>query len=419
MIYRYENPELFDDYERPDYYQYSGKLVLWGAGKLGSVTAHVLAQKGIDFLAFVDIHPQKQGTVFYGRKVITPEELYSIYPDKYVIVTTALRREVTLELKAHNITALEAWPLLLEFDWDGYKYMNILYMARMVDSYLRILVKDFNIKSKYFVDTIRVNTTNRCSLRCENCAILIPYIEKPRDFDFDETFKDTVNVIRAIGDFRELGLFGGEPLLHCEITKYISAFRDIKCFKKLNLTTNGTILPDRKTILAMKAEPRFYMCISDYGIISEKKNELVKLLEMNNISCQVIDYKSWYRKPEIHAVTDCDESLRNKFTNCMRGCYPTISNGKIFLCSLSMTVCEMGILPESNNNYLDLVGLRDAPESMRNNEICKYIARMYNDDYIDACKYCSGKASGNALGGLIPPAVQAKGKLKLEPIIIN
>jgi phosphoglycerate dehydrogenase-like enzyme len=75
MIYRYARPEMLEGLEKTDFAAHSGNLVLWGAGKLGSVVAHKLQFLGIEFLAFVDIDPEKQGGTFCGHKIISPDEL--------------------------------------------------------------------------------------------------------------------------------------------------------------------------------------------------------------------------------------------------------------------------------------------------------------------------------------------------------
>jgi hypothetical protein len=419
VIYRYANPEIFDDLERPNFERYDGKLLLWGAGKLGSAVAHVLLQKGRDFFAFVDSDENRCGEEFCGYPVISPDELLSRYADGgAVIVSTIFRRDIMPWLSEHGIIAFEAWPLLLEFDWSDYDYMNELYMARMVDYYFLVLIRDFKLKKKYFVDTLIVNITNKCSLRCEQCSVLIPFIENPCNFDKEETITDTFATINAIGHFRELSLFGGEPLLHPALAEFINIFSESNSFDVLSVITNGTIVPNNETVLAMRTDPRMLVRISDYGILSRKIKELVQLLSDNSIMFELIDYKYWYKRPDIGMFDAPEAELCHKFNCCMAGAFPCVSNGKIFLCKPAMTLCEMDVIPLHESNFLDLPSLAKLPNDT-NAAIYEYIAKMDRDDYyIDACRYCSGKAS-TELQDLVPPAVQAKGRLKLDRIVLS
>ena len=415
MIYRYVYPEMFDGFERVNFKQHSGNIILWGAGKLGSVVAHVLMSLGIDFIAFVDTNPEKHKTIFCNHKVISPAELTIDHSSAVVIVSTIHRNEVIDKLKEHGYPFFDAWSLLLEIDWNGYDYMNTLYMERMVNYYFWILSRDLKLKRKYFVSDLILNITNRCTLRCEDCSTFIPFVEHPRDFNKGDIVSDAMNVIDAIGQFRELHFFGGEPLLHQELLDLICAFKDINSFTHASIITNGTIIPSTEVVTAIKDEKRISVRISDYGKLSSKQAALMKLLTDNKIKYEIIDYKNWYKKAEIRKYNDTEAELRRKFCCCMGGSPPCISNGKLFLCKICMTLCEMNIFPESEDNYLNLVPLRNIERSERNTIIRKYIERIYTDNYIDACRYCSGKVSMH-YENIIPPAVQATGTLKLEKI---
>jgi len=415
MIYRYENPEIFEGFEKPDFKQYSGNIVLWGAGKIGSAVAHKLKTLSIDFLAFVDINESKHGDTFCEHKIISPEQLAKDYPNAVIIATTIYRSDVFKLFETSSVLIFDAWSLMLEIDWDGYEYMKNLYMERMIDYYFSVLSRDLKLKKKYFVNHLILNITNRCTLRCEECAVFIPYIEHPCDYDTDSILTDAKNIIEAIGPFKELNFFGGEPFLHKDLTELIRSFKDERSFERMCIITNGTILPDEKMIKAMKDEPRIYIRVSDYGKLSSKMDALIKCCQDNGIRCEHIDYKFWYKKAEIRDFNETEKQLRYKFNCCMGASFPCVSNGKLFLCKPAMVLCEMGIFPESSENYLDLINLRDVEKSERNKIIHKYIERMDTDDFIDACRYCQGKP--NLMGhDIVPPAVQAKGRLKLDKI---
>jgi len=419
MIYAHSNPEHFSGLEKIDFAQFSNNIFLWGAGRIGSVVAHVLKQKGIGIIGFVDAKPSFWGKTFCNYNVISPEKFYSLHSSCVVIITTQLRKEIMPELISHGIKGFDAWSLLLEFDWDGYDFMNHSYMTRMVDYYLRTLKRDLDLENSYFVDTLIVKITNKCTLRCENCASFTPYVNAPCDFDFDNTVEDSLLVMDAIGDFRNLSLFGGEPFANKELASYINTFCKMPNFEVIDIITNGTLLPSEDLLDSMKLDSRIYVRISDYGKISRNKDELADMLQANDIKHEVIDYKIWYKRSDIRAFFESDEDLKLKYTSCMNGSHPCISNGKLYLCKVAVTLCDIGIFPKSDTNFLDLKTLKGISKDEQNIKIREYISKMYSDEYMDACRYCSGKVSANALDVLVPPAIQAKGKLTLAPISVQ
>jgi hypothetical protein len=266
------------------------------------------------------------------------------------------------------------------------------------------------------VDQIIINITNRCTLRCKECSVYIPYIEHPVDFDADGIIKDTANVMEVIGEFRELTLFGGEPLIHKDILRLLKYCKCSRNFKVLNIITNGTVLPDNELLEELRTENRLLVRISNYGDLSAKRDELVKMLSDNGVKHMVIDYKVWYKNLGICAPVSDERMLKYKFDCCMRANFPCVSNGKLFLCKAAMSLCEIGVFPISENNCLNLVGLRDAEREERSAKIRNYIERMRTDTYIDACKYCSGKVNLSAFN-MVPPAIQSEHLLRFDRIV--
>jgi uncharacterized radical SAM superfamily Fe-S cluster-containing enzyme len=251
MIYRYEYPDQFAELEKPEFSQFSGNIVLWGAGKIGSVVAHVLKQKGIDALAFVDSFADKQGTVFCGLKIISPEEFFRDYSDANLIITTVGRDDVIECLDENNFANYhDAWSLLLEFDFGDYSEQNAMYMVRMIGYYFRVIARAFNLKRKYTVNRLRVMVTSRCSLRCKECSTFVPYVQNPRDDDWQAIVADMITFLDAVEGLQEVEFLGGEPLLHPHLDKIIGGIKDESRIEQIAIVSNGTILPSEALIKA-------------------------------------------------------------------------------------------------------------------------------------------------------------------------
>ena len=70
------------------------------------------------------------------------------------------------------------------------------------------------------MDTIQIEITNACVLKCSNCTRLVGHSTKPFYIDF-EFFKTAVDSLKNFP--KMVGIMGGEPLLHPQF-KEISLF---------------------------------------------------------------------------------------------------------------------------------------------------------------------------------------------------
>jgi ribulose 1,5-bisphosphate synthetase/thiazole synthase len=61
MEYIYNHPEDFEGIEFPDFSEYSGNIILYGAGINGMICAYSLMERGIDFICYADSNAAKTG----------------------------------------------------------------------------------------------------------------------------------------------------------------------------------------------------------------------------------------------------------------------------------------------------------------------------------------------------------------------
>lgn len=415
MIYKYDEIDMFDGLERPDFSKYNGNLVLWGAGKIGSITAHVLKQKGIKAIAFVDMSKQKQGTKFCGLDIISPEDFFANYKTAHLIITTVDRPGVLNQLDTNGFSDWDdAWPLLEEFEFGDYDEQNQMYMTRMIDYYFREVARELGLKSRFIAHRLRVMVTSRCTLNCKECSAYVPYAPSHRDDDWEKIVSDIKIVLDAVKELHEIELFGGEPLLHPDLHKIVSALENEPRVHQISVITNGTILPSNELIQALAADKKTIYRMSSYGKLSTKINDTRRLLEENNIRHEIIDYKTWYKNAEFKILNDSEENVKKRFVCCMEGCGLVYWCGKLYFCVALPFLLEAGVFPQSNDNFFEIRNSKlGRPELI--SELYQYIMRSNTDQYIDACKYCTGKTSIN-FSQRVQVAEQAKGHLTMLPI---
>ncbi|MFA6464698.1 MAG: radical SAM protein, partial [Desulfurivibrionaceae bacterium] len=89
---------------------------------------------------------------------------------------------------------------------------------------------------------IYIEITNRCNLACSFC----PRSERKKSFMRPEEFRAILGAIEGYTDHLALHVLG-EPLLHPELGVLLALCQEHTL--KVNLTTNGTLLPQRQELL--------------------------------------------------------------------------------------------------------------------------------------------------------------------------
>lgn len=409
MIYHYDHPEKFFNWEKIDFSQYSGNLILWGAGRIGGVAAHCLKKQGIEFLAYCDIATDKWGTTFCGHKVISPEDLKLKYPDAAVIISNVFHNTVYQQLRENGFFKIfDCSSLFMEIDFDGYDFwMQPEYAIRNVEQYLAAILEQ--VANSNEIDQIFLNITTKCTLRCRHCSLFIPYVSSPCNYEAATIMADLYKVLNVLKHVRIINFYGGEPLMHPELPSMIRQLAQERRIDRISVITNGTIMPGEELLSAMKAEKRFLVRISDYGTLSSKLDEIRETLEKNHIQYEVANYSYWDRPSKIKYMDCTEEELTAKFKLCTACNVLFMLNSKIYLCSTGSAVCNLGVFPESQNNYVDLSSEYES-EDMLQQIISDFIARPKQGDYLDACRYCSGNHCVQ-FENKVPVAEQAKGPL--------
>lgn len=413
MIYHYAHPEYFRDWDKPELKGLNKPLVLWGAGKVGGVAAHCLKTRGVEYAAFCDIAQDKWGTQFCGHEVISPDELQKRYPDAVVIITSVFYTSTYEMLKARGYRDIyDCVFLLMEIDFSGYDFwMSQEYAIRNIEQCIAA-VRSQRTKSG-IIDQLFLNITTRCSLRCRDCSLFIPYVTNPCNYPSQEIMTDLNKVLDALGQVRIVNFYGGEPLLHPDLAQMIRSLRNETRIDRISIITNGTIVPNEDVLQAIKEEPRFMVRISDYGAISKNLQALEEKLRQLNISYEIANYEYWDRASRIGTAgheNETKEDLIAKFQLCTSCNVMFLINRKGYLCSTASAVCNMGGFPDSPTNYIDLLDEENFAQKLD-----YFVKRPGTGEYMDACHYCSGN-HGVQFEQKVPVAVQTKDVLKFEKV---
>lgn len=409
MTIKYKHSDWFDNIALPDF-DAAEEIFLWGAGKIATVVAHSLLKKGYDFTAFVDIAKDKQGTIFYDHKVISPEELFEKHKNAMVIVSCTFPT-VLDDLNKHGMENVwDPHSLLMEVDMDGYKgEMNVEYLNRMIENALSCFASYYGfggkIKKLYFM------ITDKCTLRCKNCDGCIPYITNPQNDSYEDIIESYQNIIHVCGPVEQVNLFGGEPLLHPQVKELVQFFvKDNNC-KEVAIISNGTIsLSDalRQELVNEKVILR----ISDYGEISRKKEEIISTCKKDGIKYEITNYQYWDRIPRIKKTNETVEQLDIKYGMCTTN-YLYVKHKKAFHCVLTAALSSISdaMIPNYEQNYVLL-------EDGNSEKLESFVKQLLEKRHIDACNYCPGSHCMQ-WEEKVPVAEQVKEKIPINQLYEN
>lgn len=389
MLYKYAHPEYFDDWKNPDFNKINENLILWGAGRIGGIAAHCLKKKGIHFTAFCDIAKDKWGTYFCGHKVISPDDLKKEFPKATILISTVFHNSICNILTADGYSSFfDCSSLFMEIDFTDYNFwMRPEYAIRNVEQYLSVIKEQG--KKEHAVDQIFLSITTKCSLRCKNCSSFIPYHSTPCHYSQGQIMEDFFTVLNTLEHIRIVNFYGGEPLLHPELSNMIRSLADETRIERISVITNGTIIPKEDLLDAMHKEKRFLLRISDYGALSSKLKELKNVLEKYDIKYEIANYTYWDQPSKIGYMISSKKELKTKFQHCTSGNVVFLLNRKLYLCSTASTLCNINVFPPSENNYVDLAKPYLSEDELHR-QIQEYISRLGTEKYFDACQYCSG-----------------------------
>ncbi len=202
-------------------------VILYGAGTQNLRMAfQPITSAGFEVAAIVDKDKKKQGTLFYGVKVIAPEELqkYEEKREKYRIIITIRTEKTVSEVKN---------------ELSGLKYADIYSFHEFIEA------EKLNGKVKRFA-CIMFHLVDHCNMSCVRCSHFSPLAPKDGFYLDEKTFERDCKRLSELtgGDIDEIQLSGGEPTLHPRVHIFPYIVRKYFPKTKIIIITNATRILD-------------------------------------------------------------------------------------------------------------------------------------------------------------------------------
>ena len=367
------------------------KIVLFGAGDIGELANYSLNKLGFSVSFFCDNDKEKQGTKWCGIKVLSFADLIKLEKDTNIFISNNYYSSISANLKSYGFTNFyNCIELLKQTDFTGQKFKGLhpLKIDRRIEYYKNMCFKDEYISSGALtIKNLDVQVTERCSLKCSHCSNLMQYYERPVNEDLEQLFSTLDRFMESIDKIYEFRVLGGDPFMNKELHKIIDKLVSYQKVEKIAIYTNGKIVPKGPNLTCLKNK-KVILDITNYGSISNKHEEIVKVCEENNILYSATFPKFWQDCGKILPFQNrTEQEKKRKFIDCCNSDILSLLKGKLYRCPFSANAENLNAIPVNKSDHIDLNDLQISKEDLK----IKIKNLVYNKDYITACDYCNGR----------------------------
>lgn len=365
------------------------KIYIFGAGMWGEKLAPVFEWYHC-FGGYIDNDVQKQLYGVNDRKVISLQS-YIKGTEKGIIIIAADVKNIP-----YIASQLEAEGLKYEIDYW-------VYQEFMRDVFPIISFYKYNI---LYVDTVQICLTERCTLRCKDCAHGCFAVDpKSSDMEPEMAKQSADSFFSKVDRAKEFVLIGGEPFLYRDLAEIIAYIGEKYRNKMMiySITTNGTVMPD-KSILNLCKKYGMTIHISNYSESIERLKKRYTLLT-ECLDDYQIDYtisepdQQWmdYGFKSVDRGGE-EKELIKVFDRCKTPCRE-IRGSKYYYCVMARSVSDNLSFGVGKDDYLELADLDENGKKI----FLEFDFGYSEKGYLDMCNYCHG---ADAVEYPIPVAVQ-------------
>ena len=375
------------------------ELCIFGYGILGKVIADLIIDMGIKIKNIYDNSSSKWGLKYRGIEVVSPNNI----TDKSVPIVISVyeyMEEIAVQLQKIGVKNI----LPYYFCFYGQKIDKEFYWNN--DSSIQEAMfiqkeKSMNKEKSIILQCLDIAITEKCSLKCRDCANLMQFYKNPREGDYNLNEKALNNLFNAVDLIGRVSILGGEPFLCNDLHKYVSLCCKSKKIVNILIVTNGTIIPNNEVINEIKKDDRALISISDYGNTSKRKKEIIKLSDEKNFKISISRRDGiWRELGKIEYVKKGEEEIKNKYAICENKKFLSVKDGRLYRCPFIANAHSLKAIKEEDVDYIDLANSEKSVLELRM-EIKEFLSKPYHK----GCQYCavSGKDAKK-----IPAAIQIK-----------
>lgn len=214
------------------------KIILFGACELSENIYHVLNEKGLDVVFFLDNN--KEGVFTKDNVPIRkPDEWLKL--DDYMIIVSIMNYQYSV------INQLEEYGYKSGLNLFFYREFEELNVEGLRWYYQGRLLKDYYVDGKYLPKILMTDLSSYCNARCVYCGNHSPILNDmscARNYNMPEdTWKKIVEYIKMTPSIRRVhNVMSGEMLMHPNWEKYLYHLAENTNIDTFYFSTNGILL---------------------------------------------------------------------------------------------------------------------------------------------------------------------------------
>jgi len=253
------------------------------------------------------------------------------------------------------------------------------------------------MNDKLIARRLAIVPTTNCTLQCKLCGdFLFPGGVMRRDIPFEDVCQDIDACFDLFDRVQWLQFVGGEIYIYrrfADLLRYAQKYRDR--FERIVIETNATVAPSTDEQAAMLEYGKdIFVYISNYGVLSRKRDEFVAFMDQKGIDHSLKEYHGeeqyfggWIDNTNPQDLKEPGDVLEVNAKNCPQSRIRNmhVYDGKLYRCSNSCFMMEMGLFPAKERDFVDL---RD--QSYSREEKREIISEFY-DFARFSCRFCKQK----------------------------
>jgi hypothetical protein len=245
------------------------------------------------------------------------------------------------------------------------------------------------------IRVLELVVTEKCTLRCKDCANLLQYYQNPVHLPVKELLGDLSALLGQVSAVQTMNVLGGEPFCYPHLAEVVQAATQERKIKRILIESNATIMPSDAVWQAMK-HPKVKLRLSIYDGISQKIDALKSRCDAEGIICY-IDSVAWTDWGRLYRRGFSPKMLWQSFRQC-KHLSRTLLGGYLYYCPRAAHMANLGLLAPGTNG-IDVHGGASFKKKWR----------ITWKTPLEACDYCNPAW----LRTPIPAAKQTKEPLPL------
>ena len=377
-----------------------GKIFIYGNGGAGRWLWKTLDQLGVPVHAFVDTDVKKL-TFNFGFHTMNIQDVEQHIGVDDLLLIGAVDIHEILTIKNQTKLTNVPWASLgavAEHLEEGEKISP----ADPFDKYAVDVVKECHKRlldpNDIFLRSVDIMITEKCTLKCRDCANLMQYYERPKDGSVANVLASVDWLLNEIDGVHEFRLIGGEPFMNKQIYQIIEHLLAFEKYKKLVIYTNGMI-PLKADYRDLLLNEKIVFSVTDYGDLARNTSGFVKQLEDWGCVYRVHPPEHWTDSGRIAKQHRRDDQNQKLFDECCGKNLWTLSDKGFGRCPFAVNAAHLGAFDFADDSVVE-VGDAD--------KLKKYIV---DQNFLTACDLCNGRSFS---ADEITPAIQTRTPLTME-----